>query len=150
MPPPLGTTGLVYYALDASRLAFYLKIGFTTNLAQRISALRATTTSGQVPLVIGLEEGDVEVERARHVEFCDLRSHGEWFRYEVTLQAHVATLEHPFSFVLDRPRVWQYAHGWGPIGTAASTIRPPLSDREPYHVAEDDEVPYDPREPVDF
>jgi predicted GIY-YIG superfamily endonuclease len=42
-------TGLVYYAMDATRRALYLKIGYTTDLRNRVANLRGTTGSGLTP-----------------------------------------------------------------------------------------------------
>jgi hypothetical protein len=122
------TTGLVYYALDATRHAQYLKIGYTTSLKNRMLGLREIAASGQVPIVIALEEGAVERERERHIQFSDLRSHGEWFHYIGDLQEFVKSLEHPYSYLLDRPQLWPYAGGWGPLSTNAGGQKPPTGD----------------------
>jgi hypothetical protein len=142
-----STDGLVYYVLDASRIVQYLKIGYTTNLKQRVIDLRGITTSGQSPLVLALEDGGEFAERQRHVEFAELRSHGEWFRYESPLREHVASMDHPFAFMLDRPHLWRWAGGWGPLGPTAANQRPYVVVAEDEHERESD-VPDLP--PVDF
>lgn len=118
------TDGLIYYVLDATRQVQYLKIGFTTDLARRVIALRGISTSGQPPLVLALEEGDTRRERERHREFAELRSHGEWFRYEGVLVKFLAEMEHPFAYLLDRPHLWQYSGGWGPLEINAHRQKP--------------------------
>jgi hypothetical protein len=117
-------TGLVYYAMDATRRALYLKIGYTTDLRNRVANLRGTTGSGQVPLIVALEEGSMALERERHDQFAGLRSHGEWFLYEGDLRDHIAVMDHPFAYLLDRPKLWSYAPGWGPLSVAATSRIP--------------------------
>ena len=147
-------TGLVYYVLDATRLNLYLKIGYTTDLKGRVYALRDITASGQPPVVMAIEAGSLSVERQRHQEFGLLRSHGEWFCYDGDLRKAVAEMEHPASYLLDRPWLWRFSGGWGPLGANASRQIPgPASP-----AAEDpDEVEEQPTEyegpgmpPVDF
>lgn len=119
------TAGLVYYALDPTRHAQYLKIGFTTGLVSRMAALKGITASGQVPIVLAVEAGDIPLERERHQRFADLRSHGEWFRYQDDLIKWVAEMEHPFAYLLDRPDLWRWAGGWGPLAATAGQQLPP-------------------------
>ena len=118
------TAGLVYYVLDANRREQFLKIGHTKNLKQRIVDLRGISTSGQCPTVLALEDGGFPLERERHEQFATLRSHGEWFRYAPPLADHVAALEHPMSYLLDRPYLWQWTGGWGPLGPTAGGQKP--------------------------
>jgi hypothetical protein len=141
--------GLVYYVLDATRSVQYLKIGFTTDLRKRVADLAGIAGSGQPPLVLALEEGGRLVERKRHDEFVSLRSHGEWFRYEEPLRAFVATLEHPFAYLLDRPHLWQWAGAWGPLGQQSPSQKP--FDHDPPLMPTEDELDDDQsRIPVDF
>lgn len=133
--------GLIYYALDANRQEQYLKIGWSARLRQRMTDLRGLTTSGQVPVVLALEEGSIQQEQERHRQFMALRSHGEWFRYENDLAKFVAQMEHPFSYLLDRPRLWEFADGWGPIAPASAARLPgvapptsPPSGQTPYNI----------------
>jgi hypothetical protein len=138
--------GLVYYALDATRHAQYLKIGYTTGLKARMIALREITASGQQPIVLALEEGSLTLERERHGQFADLRSHGEWFRYTDALPEFVGSLEHPYSYLLDRPSLWPYAGGWGPLSTLAGGQKPPGATRiepEPEPMSSDQVTPID-------
>jgi hypothetical protein len=117
-------TGLVYYVLDATRLAQYLKIGFTTDLRKRVTELQGITGCAQPPLVLAVEEGSLTLERERHHEYAELRSHGEWFQYEDPLRKYVSTLEHPFAYLLDRPHLWRWTGGWGPFSMQASGQKP--------------------------
>jgi hypothetical protein len=41
---------------------------------------------------MGLERGGIAVERARHLQFADLRTHGEWFRLVDPLVGHIESL----------------------------------------------------------
>jgi hypothetical protein len=43
-------------------------------------------------VLLGFEDGDKVVEAARHAEFAQYRTRGEWFRFEGALIDHVATL----------------------------------------------------------
>ena len=124
MKPAYRAEGLVYYVLDATRRALFVKIGFTTNLRRRLDALRGIATSGQVPIVLALEAGGVHLEKQRHNQFAALRSHGEWFRHEDPLRTFLAELEHPFAYLLDRPQLWCWTGGWGPLTNAAVAQRP--------------------------
>lgn len=74
-------TSLVYYAKTGDRV----KIGFTTNLAERMATLMPEQ-------LLAVERGDPKLERARHRQFADLRTTGEWFRYEGLLIEHIAGL----------------------------------------------------------
>lgn len=145
----LSSAGLVYYVLDATRREQFVKIGYTTNLRQRIIDLRGITTSGQSPIVLAVEDGGPRVEQERHREFHDLRSHGEWFRYDDPLRKLIADMEHPFAYLLDRPHLWPYTGGWGPLGQEAPAQRPPAQWALPPPVDEDDD-PMDDRPPIDF
>lgn len=73
--------GIVYYIRFADRV----KIGYTTNLRQRLHNLPHDE-------VLATEPGTLQDERARHVAFADLRVTGEWFRYEEPLVSHIAGL----------------------------------------------------------
>lgn len=130
-------TGLVYYVLDATRRVQYLKIGYTANLSSRVKELAGISTSRQPPLVLALEEGSLAIERERHEKFAELRSHGEWFRYVDPLKDFVAEMEHPFAYLLDRPYLWRWAGGWGPLGSQAAAQRP----FDPSLALADDELP---------
>ena len=72
---------LVYYLRFGDRV----KIGFTTNLSERLKSIPHDE-------VLATEAGPMRVERERHAEFADLRVIGEWFRYEEPLISHIASL----------------------------------------------------------
>lgn len=76
-PPP----SVVYY-LD---LGQHIKIGFTTNLQQRLNALRADKDQ-----LLAIEPGGRDVERARHDQFAHERlDRRENFRISDRLTDHV-------------------------------------------------------------
>lgn len=72
---------LVYCALRED----LIKIGTTTGLAQRMSAL-------DIDRVLAIEPGSEDVEDRRHVQFAHLRAHHEWFRPGGDLIAHTDVL----------------------------------------------------------
>lgn len=113
MPSPQDPLrlGLVYYALDATRLHQRVKIGFSSKLEERLTALRMQTASRQRPILLAVEAGDMALETQRHAEFRDLRVAGEWFNYGMKLSSHIADLPNPHAFLADRPELWQYAKG---------------------------------------
>lgn len=127
-------TGLVYYALDATRRTQYLKIGYSTNLRGRILGLREISASGQSPIVLAVEEGDLALERERHEQFAAVRSHGEWFHYIDALREFVTNLDHPHAYLLDRPHLWPYAGGWGPLSTSAGGQKSAKAIEEEYDI----------------
>ena len=139
------SSGLVYYALDATRTRQYVKIGYSTALGARMIALRQVTASAQTPLVLALEEGSVATERQRHHQFGSLRSHGEWFSYEDELRKFLADMEHPVAYLFDRPHLWVYAASWGPFSPPFSQQRVP---GEGSPIPEDETPPI--YEPVKF
>jgi hypothetical protein len=114
---------LIYYVLDASRRTQRVKIGITTNLDQRLVALRAQTMSRQLPIVLALEEGNRTIEADRHREFMAARLSGEWFRYAIPspLADWVASLENPIAFLSDREHLWPDAGGWANTPSPAVT-----------------------------
>lgn len=79
---------LVYYlALSPTTV----KIGTTTNLPQRLTALRT-----EMQYVLAVEPGGRDVERMRHQQFAAERiGRREDFRVSDALQAHIASLISP-------------------------------------------------------
>lgn len=73
---------LVYYLRFGDRV----KIGYTTNLPERLKAIPHDE-------VLATEPGTIQDERARHIAFADLRVTGEWFRFEEPLVSHIAGLQ---------------------------------------------------------
>ena len=74
-------TGLVYYVRFGDRV----KIGYTTNLTERLRVLPHDE-------LLATEPGTIQDERARHEEFAHLRVNGEWFDYDESLARHIAAL----------------------------------------------------------
>ncbi len=67
-----------------------IKIGFTTTLESRCATLRV---GSPVELeLLATEHGGFEVEQALHDRFRLFRMHGEWFRPEAELLAHIDSL----------------------------------------------------------
>jgi hypothetical protein len=71
----------VYYMRMGNRC----KIGYTTNLRSRVATINPEE-------LLGWEPGSRKLEQERHKQFADLRTHGEWFRYEGPLVEHVEQL----------------------------------------------------------
>jgi len=80
-PAPARRPAVVYYLRFADRV----KIGFTTNLAERLRALPYDE-------VLATEVGGASLERQRHHEFAHLRVNGEWFQLTPELVAHIESL----------------------------------------------------------
>lgn len=77
--PDMGE--VVYYMRIGNRI----KIGTTTNLRDRLATINPEE-------LLALEVGGSRAEHERHREFADLWTHGEWFRYEGRLVAHIERL----------------------------------------------------------
>lgn len=74
--------GTIYFA----RSGDLIKIGFTTNLRQRLKALG-------VDHVLATTSGTMQDEKALHHRFGPHWVEGEWFRMGDDLMAHIATLK---------------------------------------------------------
>lgn len=77
----ISRDSVVYYM----RLGNRVKIGVTSNLARRLEAVRPEE-------LLATEPGDRAIEQARHRQFADLRTHGEWFRLETPLAEFIEAL----------------------------------------------------------
>lgn len=105
---PPDRVSLVYYAQVGDRV----KIGFTTNLVERMSAI--------VPeKLLAVEHGGPKLERARHKQFAALRTQREWFRFEPPLTEHVANL----MSTSRRDELMDTATAAVAFGVKAATIR---------------------------
>lgn len=71
----------VYYMRIGNRV----KIGWTTNLDGRMATINPEE-------LLTTEPGNRILERARHHQFKELRTHGEWFRLEGLLVEHIEEL----------------------------------------------------------
>lgn len=71
----------VYYV----RCGRLIKIGMTTNLANRFGSIRPNE-------VLAIEPGGLELETAMHRQFAELRAGGEYFHPGAALQKHVREL----------------------------------------------------------
>lgn len=78
---------VVYYAANAN--GSQVKIGFTSNLTQRLNSLKSLY--GEVSL-LAWEPGSKDVELRRHITFYGGHIHGEWFSPSDDLLAHVRAL----------------------------------------------------------
>lgn len=64
----------IVYAIAAGER---VKIGYTTNLEQRMKSIQSSCSD---PIVcLGTSPGGVELEKALHRQFGHARAHGEWF-----------------------------------------------------------------------
>lgn len=72
--------GVIYYL----RVSGLIKIGFTTNLEQRVKAYPPDTE------LLAAHRGTMKTERAMHTRFCaELAGRREWFRESDELMAHI-------------------------------------------------------------
>jgi hypothetical protein len=76
----------VYFITTADEQ--FLKIGVSVDVESRLKNLQ-TSQPAKLRLV-GIIEGDEEVEAKWHRRFRHLRTSGEWFRYADDLQAAIA------------------------------------------------------------
>lgn len=74
-----GRPQVVYYL----RLGTRIKIGTSTNLPLRLQSIPHDE-------VLAVEPGNNARERARHSQFAQLRTVGEWFRDHPDLRQHIA------------------------------------------------------------
>lgn len=72
-------TGVIYFV----RFQALVKIGFTTNMQARMTAVPHEEVLAMVP-------GMLADEKRCHAAFAHLRVHGEWFRAEPDLMAFIA------------------------------------------------------------
>lgn len=86
------------YALICEQMgeACFVKIGFTTNLAKRVSAI-ANGCPLKIERTLTIDcktEQDMErLEVALHTEFIERSVVGEWFRFDTTATAHAEMRE---------------------------------------------------------
>lgn len=64
-----------------------IKIGVTRRPTKRMSALQGGTTDKLT--LLGMIDGDVQMERSLHAEFAETRISGEWFKETAALIARV-------------------------------------------------------------
>lgn len=76
-----GRTSVVYFV----RLGNRIKIGWSTNLAQRLSNLQPEEVLAVIP-------GDTTLERELHRRFAKHRVVGEWFEDCPSIRAYIAGL----------------------------------------------------------
>jgi hypothetical protein len=83
-PIAFGRPSVIYFLSAGDKL----KIGFTSDLNQRMTSLSATSP---VPLtLLHSTPGTMADERSWHRRFADYRLHGEWFRLQGELAAYLA------------------------------------------------------------
>lgn len=85
LPLRQGHAPIVYYM----RMSELVKIGTTINLRARYEAIHPQG-------VMAVEYGSFDLERARHKQFVDLHSHGEWFHLMPDLVAHIFAVREQF------------------------------------------------------
>lgn len=69
----------------------YIKIGFTTDIKNRLSTLQ--TSSPTKLTVIKLTKGTIRQEKELHKRFSNLRTNGEWFELSNDLLTYIASLK---------------------------------------------------------
>lgn len=74
----------IYYI----RMGDEIKIGVSNDPLRRAQALSLNASH-----ILAIEPGTQLLERKRHAEFRHLRLHGEWFRAEDPLLAHIEQLK---------------------------------------------------------
>lgn len=89
--PPTYRRSVVQVRVDGTvvyymRIGNRIKIGYSNNLAKRLAAINPEE-------LMAFEFGDNTLEYTRHLQFRDLRTHGEWFRHEHPLAAHIKELQ---------------------------------------------------------
>lgn len=101
-PPrePRQEASRVYYMRIGNRV----KIGFSTNLIERVKTINPEE-------LMAVEPGGQDVERRRHGQFCQLRTHGEWFELEEPLTSHIARLAVDSRAQVDRIEGRPTRHG---------------------------------------
>jgi hypothetical protein len=88
LPKAEAEVGLIYFVGFGGRI----KIGFTTNLERRLSALQ---TSCPAPLTIQATIPGTRLEEKRlHKRFAHLKLSGEWFRLSKTIINYIASVGH--------------------------------------------------------
>jgi hypothetical protein len=80
-PNTSATPGHVYFISFGS----LIKIGFSTNIQQRLRVLPHDELLAKIP-------GTMRDEKVLHRQFAHLRQQGEWFRKEPDLLAYIDTL----------------------------------------------------------
>lgn len=91
---PMSARSVVYFA-SANGL---VKIGYTTDLTKRLSAIG--TGAGVQPQVLRIVEGGRPTERWLHKRFAKQRVYGEWFQFHPDMIAVV-----PPDEIVVRPQV---------------------------------------------
>lgn len=91
-----------------------VKIGFAEQPFSRLSKMQVDSPTRLI--LVAVEDGGKAVERERHQQFAELRSRGEWFRHELKLAEHIASLP-PLIMPARRSRIsgalgrWIVANG---------------------------------------
>ncbi len=92
-------TGVYFLRNDANGA---IKIGMSRRPVTRIGSIKTASTD---PItVLGVIEGDRQVEAALHREFAHLKLKGEWFRGAPELLSHIAKISRPLADFAGSPR----------------------------------------------
>lgn len=89
--PSISRRGYIYFILDQSANA--IKIGFSTNVQERLSTLR--TASATSLILLGSMPGTMAQELRLHQQFQDSRLEREWFRVTTELWQFIGTHANP-------------------------------------------------------
>ena len=69
----------------------FVKIGYTKNISKRLSQLQV---SSPIKLeVLHLIDGDITLEKQIHNLFKDLKTNGEWFKFDISILEYFADKE---------------------------------------------------------
>ena len=78
---------MIYFIQETGLFRNRVKIGLTSNLKDRLSALRGTSPS-RLKVLLTLP-GDVQAETDYHERFTKYRLHGEWFKFGLHLRLFI-------------------------------------------------------------
>lgn len=90
-----GRTSVVYYM----KFGQTVKIGFSTNLPLRVSALKPEA-------VVAIEPGKHGDEHGQHVRFAEKRLHGEFFQLDRELIDHINMLRDMYGDPMETFDLW--------------------------------------------
>jgi hypothetical protein len=82
-----NNSGTIYFARSGN----LVKIGFATDIKQRISTLK--TISSTPPKLIFSIKGTAKEEREIHGKFSHLRHHGEWFHFGEEIKSYINSIK---------------------------------------------------------
>ncbi len=79
-----------------------IKIGFSGCFEYRLNNLKSTT--GEKFKILGIIEGDREIEKEMHLKFGNSRILGEWFKPSDSLLSYIISRKGDFLNLADLPK----------------------------------------------